>query len=236
MLVAGGGDVFNRKQVFGCDVVTPEAGDLTIRAKPARAADHDRILADRREVHELVRDLAAHHPDVGLHRERVDAAPREDAMVRLVVTVVLQVETGLVAVEAVAVLHDELANANEPRTRTRVVAPLRLQVVDESGELTVAANLLADEVAHRLLVRHREDHIAVLSVLEPGELGTDHVPPPRILPDLGGVDDRHEQLLSPDPPHLFADDRVDLLDHAPPDREIAEYAGAELSDAPGAKQ
>jgi hypothetical protein len=129
----------------------------------------------------------------------------------LALELVAHVEPGLVAVAAVGVLHDELADADEAAAGSRLVAELRLEVVDHHWQLAIAADDAAEEVGDDLLVRHCEDHVASAAILEPEELGADLVVPAALLPQVRRVDDRHLHLLRPDPVHLLADDLLDPL-------------------------
>ena len=103
---------------------------------------------------------AAHHADVARHGDRLEAEPSEDALVGLVVQLVAVVQPGLVGIAAVAVLHDELADADQPAAGARLVAELGLEVVDDQRQLTVALDDVAQQVGHDLLVGHGQHHVA----------------------------------------------------------------------------
>src|SRR6185295_17005546 len=75
---------------------------------------------------------------------------------------------------------------------------------------------------------------AAVAVLQAEHLPADGVPAPGLLPELGGMEHRHLDLLPADAVHLLADDRVHLLDHAQAEREVDVDAGGELPDEPGA--
>ena len=135
----------------------------------------------------------------------------------------LDVEARLVAVERVRVLHDELAHAEEPAARARLVAILDREVVEHLRQLPVALDLARVE-GHGLLVREREDELPPGAVLEVEELG-DRDAVGR-LPQLGRREHGHQHLLAADRVLLFADDLDDLLVHAPAEREERPDAGA----------
>src|SRR5258705_10632 len=65
---------------------------------------------------------AAHDPRLGPDVVRLETAALPDALVRAPVRLEAPVEPGLVAVERVRVLHYELAHAQEPAPRPRLVA------------------------------------------------------------------------------------------------------------------
>ena len=173
------------------------------------AARHD-VLADGRRSHELVRAGAAHHPDVALDHVPAQAAAVEDPGVRGAVGLVAGVEPRGVAVERVRVLHDELAHAQHAALRTRLVAHLRLKVVPALRQVAVGADLARRVPGDDLLVRHRKHHAAAGAILEAKLLRQPVAA--GLLPDLGRVEHRHEDLLRADAVHLLADDRVDALD------------------------
>ena len=209
------------------------AGDLEIGCVVAALARDERVLAraGRRQVVERL--VAAHHPRLRLYRVRLEPAALEHPVVRLEVLAKADVEAFVVTVERVGVLHHELAHAEQPSARTRLVAHLRLEVVEDLRQLLVRLQLARVE-RHRLLVRQREDERAAVTVLDLPELG--NVVAPGRLPQLGRSDDRHEHLLPADRVHLLADDPNDLLVNPPPEREERPEAGAHLSDEPTAHE
>ena len=96
--------------------------------------------------------------------------------------------------------------------------------------------MLPRQIGDHLLVRHGEHHVVVGLVLEPPHLRADLVPSARRLPEIGRMDDRHRHLLPADGVHLLPHDVLDLGERATGERQIAEDAGAELADEPGAHQ
>ena len=59
--------------------------DLLVGRVAARVAQDERVLAVLVEDHELVGARAAHDPDVGADRDRLEAEPGEDPLVGAVV-------------------------------------------------------------------------------------------------------------------------------------------------------
>jgi hypothetical protein len=90
----------------------------------------------------------------------------EDSAVGLVVFVVRDVEAGLVDVEGVGVLHDELADAQEAGPGARFVAELGLDLIPDLRQLLVAAELAAGDGGHDLFVREAEAELCAFAVLE----------------------------------------------------------------------
>src|SRR3990170_5564925 len=108
-------------------------------------AQDERVLAKGILDHELVGLRAAHDADVGADDDGLETEPLEDARVRVVMEAVAPVEPVPVDVAAVGVLHRELANPDEPAPRAWFVAELRLEVVDDDGQLAIALHDVAEE-------------------------------------------------------------------------------------------
>ena len=143
---------------------------------------------------------------------------------------VVGVETSLVAIDAVGILHHEFADPDEPAAGSRLVAPLGLEVVDHHRQLAVAPDDIREEQADHLLVGHRQDHVAPGSILEPSKLRPDRVIAAARAPHVGRVDDRHLHLLAADPVHLFADDLLDPLVDPETQRQERVDPRSELAD------
>ena len=146
------------------------ARDLEVGGVVAVLTGDERVLACARRRQVVDRLAAAHHPRLGLHRDGLDPAALEDPVVRALVLLEAHLEAGLVAVERVGVLHDELPHPQQPTPGTRLVTALRLEVVERLRQVAVRAEL-REVKRHRLLVRHREDEVAAAAVLQPEELG-----------------------------------------------------------------
>ena len=160
-----------------------------------------------------MRNLAAHHPGIGLDRQHVlHADPAEDPLVGLVAAVVVLLQIRLIGVEAVRILHREFAHPDQPGARPRLVAVLGLDLVEHHRQLFVAVQLGADQMDNPLLMGHREDHRLVVAVPETEQFRADRFVPAGLFPQVGGQHHRHQHLLPLDPVHLLADDRFDLLD------------------------
>jgi hypothetical protein len=80
---------------------------------------------------------AAHHADVGLDPVPLEAEAIAHAVIGDDVALVGLLQPRRVAVEAVGVLHDELAGAQHARAGTRLVALLDLEVVQDHRQIAV---------------------------------------------------------------------------------------------------
>ena len=110
-------------------------------------------------------------PDMAVHDDVLEAEPVEDPDVRLAVRVVGLLQTRVVDVEGVGVLHHELAAAQDARPGTRLVAVLRLDLVERQRQVLVRRVQVLDQQREHLLVRRAEQVVAALAVLQPEELG-----------------------------------------------------------------
>jgi hypothetical protein len=78
---------------------------------------------------------------------------------------------GLVEVEAVGVLHQELAAAHHAEARADLVAELPLDVVERARQVAVALHVVAEDRGDHLLVGRPVEHLAVVAVLDAQHLG-----------------------------------------------------------------
>jgi hypothetical protein len=203
-------------------------GDLHV----GRVAGCDRnlVLACGAGRHVLVRPQPSHHPHVALDPVPAQAAAVEDPVVGLDMAGIAVLQPLDIAVEAVGVLHHELARAQHTGPRPRLVALLGLQVVEDLRQLAVGADLTRDVEGDVLLVRHREHQLGPLAVLELEQL-LDLVAT-RLAPELGGLHDRHQHLLAADRVHLLADDPLDLAMGPPAGGKKGPEARRDLADQP----
>ncbi len=146
------------------------------------------------------------------------------------------IETVVVAIAAVGVLHDELADADQPTPAARLVAELRLEVVDDHGQLAIRLDDVLEEQRDDLLVSHRQDHVPFAAVLEADHLRADLEVATAVLPDLGRMDHRHLHLLAADPVDLLADHLLDAVGRPFAQGQQRVDARSELTDIAGAQQ
>jgi len=210
-------------------------GLLLVGGVVAGGAAEDGVLADVGEEDELFAVLAADGAGVSEDGEGGDAAAGEDAGVGFAGGLVAVVEGVPGGVEAVGVLHGELADADEAATWSRFVTELGLDLVDHERHVAVALDLALEEVDDDLLVGGAEDELAFAAVLELHEDVGHGFVAAGFAPELGGLEGGHDDLLAADAVHLLADDLLDLAHDAPAEREVGEDAGGELLDEAGAE-
>src|SRR4029077_18283645 len=141
-----------------------------------------------------------------------------------------------VEVERVAVLHDELAATHETEARAYLVSELHLDLVEVERHITVGTHVAAHQIRHHLLVRRPKAEVAVVAILEPQQLLAVAVPAAALLPELGGTDGGQQDLLRAGARHLFADDALDLAQHADTEREEVVDPARYLPDHARAQQ
>ena len=210
--------------------------DFNVGRVPARGADNQGVLAGLREAVELVGAGSLHGAGVRFDDGRLDAAAAEGAQVGRHEVLVGGLLAFKVGVEAVGVLHGELADAQQTAARARFVAELGLEVVNAKRQLAVGRGDPLAEIGGDLLVGHGQHHVAAPAVLEPRHLRADRVKAARALPQIGGVDDGHQQFLAANAVHFLAHDLLDPALHPPAQRQHAVDARAQRPDVASPQQ
>ena len=149
--------------------------------------------------------------------------------------VVAGVEAGVVDVEGVGVLHDELADAQQAGLGAGLVAELGLDLVPDLRELLVAAELVARDGGHDLFVGHGEAELGAFAVLEAEHVVAHDGQRPDSSQSSRGFRAGRKNSW----PILSISSRtmaMILLSAALAEREVAVDAGAELADVAGAEQ
>ena len=200
-----------------------------------RAADVG-VLADGGLGEELLARRAAHRAGGRLDDDVLEAEPVEDPDVGVAVLLVGLLEPGVVDVEGVGVLHDELAAAQQPGAGTRLVAVLGLDLVDRERQVLVGRVEVLHHEGEHLLVRGTEQVVGALAVLEPEDVGAVVRPASARLVGLLGQQRRERQLLGADLVHLVADDVLDPAEDAEPQRQPRVDAGCGTADVAGADE
>src|SRR5205823_1083454 len=95
-------------------------------------------------------------------------------------------------IERVRVLHDELANAQQPGLRPLLIAEFGLDLIPDLRQLFVAAQLAARNRRYYFFVRHPEAKIASEAIPEPEHVISHDVPAARFLPELSRIECREQ--------------------------------------------
>ena len=207
-------------------------GPLDVHPVAARAAQ-DRVLPRLGEHHELVRLVSADVSRVGLDHRVREAAALDDAPVRAFHRVVGLVERPVVGIEAVRVLHDELAGAHHAETRPDLVAEFHQYLVDRLRQVPVALHLVPRDHRDDFLVRRAEGEDPLLAVGDLEEFRPEGGQTSALLVDLRRVEDRHCDFLAADSVHLLAHDALDVPEHAEAERQEGVDARGQLLDQTG---
>jgi hypothetical protein len=203
------------------------------RVAAARTA-HERVLTRLGQHVELVRHAAADRAGGRLDRAELQPAAGEDARVGFGHHVVLALAVGVVDVERVRILHDELAPAHQAEARPHFIAELRLDLVQVQWQVAVRAHLAAHDVGDHLLVRRAVAELAIAAVADAQQLLAVVIPPAGLLPQLRRADGRHQDLLRAGAVHLLAHDPLDLADDAQAERQEVVDAARHLPQHAGA--
>ena len=181
-----------------------------------------------------MRAVSADGAGVGRNRTKGQAHALEDSNVGGIHRLVALAGGFDIAIERVRVLHRELAPAHHAEARPALVAKFGLDVIEIFRQRAVTAQLLARDVGDDFFAGRLDDEVAVVAVFHAQQLGPVLLKAPGLLPQLGWLHDRHQQLDSAGPIHLFANDRFDFANHPQAHRHVAVDAGAEPLDEPGA--
>mmetsp|Transcript_53733 Transcript_53733/g.126540 ORF Transcript_53733/g.126540 Transcript_53733/m.126540 type:complete len:357 (-) Transcript_53733:266-1336(-) len=209
-------------------------GKLDVGGVVAGGAIHDGVFAGVGDDLEFMRAVAADRAGVGRDGAVLQAEALEDAAVGRVHVVVAAAGGLDITVEGIGVLHRELAATHQAKARAALVAELGLDVIEVFRQLAVAAQLLAGDVGDDLFARRLHDEVASMAVLHAQQFRAHLVEAAGLLPQLGGLDHRHQAFDGAGRVHLLADDLLDLADDPKPHRHVVVNAGAQALDHAGA--
>ena len=177
-----------------------------------------------------MRGVAADRAALGLDDHIREAAPVVDPAVGLVHGVVALVELGDVGVEAVRVLHHELASPDDAEPRPGLVAELGLDLVHRDRQLLVRVDQIAYQAGHHLLVGRAQAHLVAAAQGQLHQQVAVGLVPARFLPDLDRLQGRHQQLDGPGGVHFLPNDLAGLVQHPQAQRQIRVRPRAKLAD------
>ena len=180
-------------------------------------------------------EIAADRPGVGDHRDRLEPQPRKGAQIGDEHLVVGVPRAGLVEIERIGVLHQELAPAHQAEARPHLVAELPLDVIEVERQILVGAHIGAEDLGDHLLVGRAVEHVALVPVLDAQHLLAVGVVAPALAPQVGRLDGRHQQLDRAGAVLLLAHDLLDLFEHAQAERQERINAGRLLAHHAGAQ-
>ena len=180
-------------------------------------------------------EIAADRAAFGAHRDGGQAHAPEGPEVGDEHVVVGAHRPLEVEIERVVVLHQELAAAHHAEARPDLVAELPLDLVEVDRQIAVALDAAAEDVGHDLLVGRAVQHRPLVAVGDAQHLLAVILVAAALLPQLGRLDRRHQDLVGAGGIHLLAHDLLDPAEHAQPERQPAVDARRALPDHPGAQ-
>ncbi len=195
----------------------------------------DQIFTALGQHLEFVRTGTTDGAGIGLHRTEVQTHAGEGLAVGCVHLFVGLDQGGLVDVEGVGVLHQELAAAHHAETGANFVTELGLDLVEVQRQLLVAVHLVTNQGGDHLFVGRAQHERTIVAVGQAAQLGAVVVPAAGFLPQLRRLHHRHGDLDGTRIVHLFADNVLDLLQDPQTGRQPGVHAGGEFTDHAGAQ-
>ena len=227
---------FGGRGVAEVDVRRDHGGDGLDVGRVAAGRAHEGVLTDLGGVQEFLALGPAHGAGRGSNRNHLEAQALEDLQVRAAVGGVAGVQSGVVDVEGVGILHDEFAAAQQACPGACLVAVLVLDLVDAQRQVLVRGVQVLDQQGEHFLVRGGQEVVVALAVLEPEDALAVFGPAVRGLVGLLGQQRREVDFLGPDGGHFLADDLLHLAQHAQSQRQPGVDARGGPADVAGADQ
>ena len=181
-------DLFDREHLFiGCGSIG--AGRPFGRScHVALFTVGDLALTDFGKGGELMGVAAADGAGVRLDRPEGQAASGKDLFISLVHDPVTFVQSGVIPVEGVSILHDEFTAAHQSESGAGFVSVFCLDLIEVHRQLTVGRDVVSDDISEDLLVSRPEAEVSAVSVLETPKLRPVGIPSAGFLPKLRRLD------------------------------------------------
>jgi hypothetical protein len=101
-------------------------------------------------------EIATNRTRVSHHRNRLQSEARKGAQVSDKHLVIGMPRTGLIEIEGIGILHQELAAAHQTEPRPHLVAEFPLDVVKIKGQVLIRSHVGAENFGDHLLVGRTE--------------------------------------------------------------------------------
>ena len=173
--------------------------------------------------------VPADRSGIRLDDHEFQAAPTEHRGVGLAHAVVRDGELRLIGMEAVPVLHQELARAHDAEARADLISEFGLNLVQIQRQIAIGADVVSHEIRDRFLVSGSENVLSIVPILLSKKLLPILLPAAGLLPKLGRHEDREKELLASRPVHFLTNDLGHLARNAPSKRQDGVDAGRELA-------
>ena len=191
-----------------------------IRCEITVFAIYDIGFAGISQHFEFMRRIATDRAGVCDDRTEFQTAAGENAPVCIIHQFVLLIETFLIHIEGVAVLHDEFAASHQAETRTLLIAVLILDLIDRDRQLLVGRGIHGNERRHQFFMCRSQTVVSAVTILQLEHFFPIYGPASRLLPDLRRLYDRHQDLLCACLIDLLTDDLLHFLNGAESQRQV----------------
>ena len=166
----------------------------------ARIGQHD----------ELVAQITADRTCVSAHRHDLEAHAGIEVQIGHKHPVIGPLGRGLVDVERIGVLHQELPAPHDAKARTLLVPELPLHVIEVLGQVLIGAHGRAENARDHLFIGWPIEQLALMTVDNAQHLRPIGVIAPRLAPQVRKLQGRHQDLDGTGPVHLLTDNLLDL--------------------------
>ena len=164
-------------------------------------------------------EVAADRAAIRLHRNRLQPHALEGAHISQHHRAIAYHRAGIIDIERISVLHQELAPAHHPESRPHLVAELPLDVIQDLRQLAIRMHRLAEQIGDHLLVGRPVQHVAFMPIPDAQHLLAVVVVAPALAPKLRRLDRRHQHFLRTGRVLLLAHDALDIAQHAIAERQ-----------------
>ena len=196
----------------------------------------DFTFTDFRQCSEFVGTTAADSTGVSFYRTELQTASGKYSFVSFIHFIVALVQTFVVLVEGVSVLHDELTASHQTESRTSFVSVLGLNLIQVHRQLSVGSYVVSDNVSEYFFVSWTQAEFSLVSVLYSPHFRTVCEPSAGFLPQFCRLQSGHVNFLCALAIHFLTDDVFNLADGSPAQRHEAVNTGNQLSDHAGSQQ
>ena len=151
-------------------------------------------------------------------------------------SVVASGKSGIVDIKRVAVLHEELATAQQAGARACFVAVLRLNLIQRDGKVFVTGIQILHEQCEHLFVGWAQQKVGTLAVFQTKEVVAVFFPAPREFVNVSGEHGGEVNFLCSHRIHLISHDGFDLAKDPPAKGEPCVTAWGGTADIASAHQ
>ena len=177
--------------------------------------DHDGVLANGGQHHELVGHAATHHTGVCCYSDYFGhTGAGVNTLISAQATCIILLQILLRGMEGICILHGELAHADQTGTGTGLVAELGLDLIDHKGIFIIAVGKLTHQLYAGLFVGHAQYHGCIITIGKTHQSAVHCLETATLFPQGAGQNHREHYFLAVHHVHLLADDLLDLLGDA----------------------